>query len=226
MDTAIDMPGSAQHLGHSGDDNQNGPFGFLALVLRQRHIDRWGLMRPLEPESVLEHSAVVTLLTLLAGSVAQLRQKPIDLSKALSYAILHDTAEVLISDVVAPIKNANAALREAFADLEQEAERKLIETLPPCLHPTFENLFATQCYECDLVKACDVYAAWLKAKNEVKAGNGVEFGQACNRLRANVDKSLDTFDELAAIDHWFSGGICRSVDELLSSGPEFLLSDL
>lgn len=38
-------------------------FGFLALALRQRLIKRWSLMHSVQPESVLEHSAVVTLLS-------------------------------------------------------------------------------------------------------------------------------------------------------------------
>ncbi len=38
----------------------NSNFGFLALALRQRLIKRWSLMHSVQPESVLEHSAVVT----------------------------------------------------------------------------------------------------------------------------------------------------------------------
>lgn len=37
----------------------NSNFGFLALALRQRLIKRWSLMHSVQPESVLEHSAVV-----------------------------------------------------------------------------------------------------------------------------------------------------------------------
>lgn len=45
----------------------NSNFGFLALALRQRLIKRWSLMHSVQPESVLEHSAVVTLLSYLAA---------------------------------------------------------------------------------------------------------------------------------------------------------------
>ena len=48
----------------------NSNFGFLALALRQRLIKRWSLMHSVQPESVLEHSAVVTLLSYLAGNIA------------------------------------------------------------------------------------------------------------------------------------------------------------
>ena len=47
----------------------NSNYGFLALALRQRLIKRWSLMHSVQ-RIVLEHSATVTLLALLAGHVA------------------------------------------------------------------------------------------------------------------------------------------------------------
>lgn len=45
-------------------------YGFLALALRQANITRWSLMRCSQRESVLEHSAVVTLLSFLIAQIA------------------------------------------------------------------------------------------------------------------------------------------------------------
>lgn len=91
----------------------NSNFGFLALALRQRLIKRWSLMHSVQPESVLEHSAVVTLLSYLAGNIAIQQGKSVDLAVMLAHASLHDAAEVLCSDVVTPVKKANAVMTRA-----------------------------------------------------------------------------------------------------------------
>ncbi|MFH7097222.1 YfbR-like 5'-deoxynucleotidase, partial [Klebsiella pneumoniae] len=64
----------------------NSNFGFLALALRQRLIKRWSLMHSVQPESVLEHSAVVTLLSYLAGNIAIQQGKSVDLAVMLAHA--------------------------------------------------------------------------------------------------------------------------------------------
>ncbi len=97
----------------------NSNFGFLALALRQRLIKRWSLMHSVQPESVLEHSAVVTLLSYLAGNIAIQQGKSVDLAVMLAHASLHDAAEVLCSDVVTPVKKANAVLQREFERLER-----------------------------------------------------------------------------------------------------------
>tara|TARA_B110000211_G_scaffold234173_1_gene302734 strand:- start:9864 stop:10175 length:312 start_codon:yes stop_codon:yes gene_type:complete len=92
----------------------NPTYGFLALALRQRLIKRWSLMHSLQPESVLEHSAVVTLLSMLAGNIALQQGKSVDLAKMLSHAVLHDTAEVLCSDYFEFLKSVNSRVNSNF----------------------------------------------------------------------------------------------------------------
>ncbi|MEB2440648.1 YfbR-like 5'-deoxynucleotidase [Citrobacter braakii] len=122
-------------------------FGFLALALRQRLIKRWSLMHSVQPESVLEHSAVVTLLSYLAGNIAIQQGKSVDLAIMLAHASLHDAAEVLCSDVVTPVKKANAVLQREFERLEKAAEDKLIQTLPEELQDAVSRAFAPGGYE-------------------------------------------------------------------------------
>lgn len=94
----------------------------------------------------------------------------------LAHASLHDAAEVLCSDVVTPVKKANAVLQREFERLEKAAEDKLIQTLPEELRDAVAIAFAPGGYEQSLVKACDTYSAYIKCKLEVAAGNGLEFG--------------------------------------------------
>lgn len=198
----------------------NPTFGFLALALRQRLIKRWSLMHSLQPESVLEHSAVVTLLSMLAGNIALQQGKSVDLAKMLSHAVLHDTAEVLCSDVVTPVKKANPVLKREFERLEQAAEERLVQTLPDSLKDVVSEAFSPGGYEQQLVKACDVYAAYIKCKLEVAAGNGLEFEDALNKMEGVVAQVKKDFPEVAALDEWFGEGLGQSVDKLLSGGAD------
>ncbi len=190
-------------------------FSFLALALRQRLIKRWSLMYSVHEESVLEHSAVVTLLALMAGHIASQSGRPIDMGKLLSHAALHDVAEVLCSDVVTPVKKASPKLAEEFARLEQAAEARLLETLPEALRGPIEQAFAPGGYEQDLVKACDVYAAYIKCRIEVASGNGLEFGEALTVQQRKVEALRAEFEEIRAIDDWFGASFGASVDLLL-----------
>ena len=198
----------------------NSNFGFLALALRQRLIKRWSLMHSVQPESVLEHSAVVTLLSYLAGNIAIQQGKSVDLAVMLAHASLHDAAEVLCSDVVTPVKKANAVLQREFERLEKAAEDKLIQTLPEELQDAVSRAFAPGGYEQSLVKACDTYSAYIKCKLEVAAGNGLEFQDALSKMERVVAQVKSDFPEIDALDKWFGDGLGHSVDKLLAGGND------
>lgn len=193
----------------------NSTYGFLALALRQRLIKRWSLMHSTQPESVLEHSAIVSLLTMLAGHIAIQQGKEIDMARMLSHAMLHDAAEVLCSDVVTPVKKASPVLQHEFARLEKAAEERLIQTLPDSLREVVADAFSPGGYEQQLVKACDVYAAYIKCKLEVAAGNAIEFEDALRTTREIVEQVKLDFPEVAMLDEWFGEGLGQSVDKLL-----------
>lgn len=194
----------------------NSNYGFLALALRQRLIKRWSLMHSVQPESVLEHSAVVTLLSYLAGHIAIQQGKEVDLATMLAHASLHDVAEVLCSDVVTPVKKANSALQREFKRLEKAAEEKFIQTLPKELQDAVAIAFSPEGYESKLVKACDTYAAYIKCKLEVAAGNRLEFQDALSKMERVIDHLKKEYPEISALDNWFGDGLSHSVDKLLA----------
>lgn len=191
-------------------------FGFLALALRQRLIKRWSLMHSSQPESVLEHSAVVTILTLLVGNLAIQAGREVNLGTMLAHAILHDAPEVLTSDVVTPVKKANKVLETEFRRLEDAAEKQLVSTLPDELKAVVLDAFKPPAIEAQLVKACDTYAAFIKCKIEVAAGNKQEFGDALTQISKLVDELKEQVPEIKLIDDWFGGSFNLSVDRLLN----------
>ncbi|EPS03975.1 protein YbaA [Klebsiella pneumoniae subsp. pneumoniae UKKV901664] len=168
----------------------------------------------------MEHSAVVTLLSYLAGNIAIQQGKSVDLAVMLAHASLHDAAEVLCSDVVTPVKKANAVLQREFERLEKAAEDKLIQTLPEELQDAVAIAFAPGGYEQSLVKACDTYSAYIKCKLEVAAGNGLEFQDALSKMERVVAQVKSDFPEIDALDKWFGNGLGHSVDKLLAGGND------
>tara|TARA_B110000211_G_C14081963_1_gene555006 strand:+ start:29 stop:424 length:396 start_codon:yes stop_codon:yes gene_type:complete len=123
-------------------------------------------------------------------------------------------------DVVTPVKKANPVLKREFERLEQAAEERLVQTLPDSLKDVVSEAFSPGGYEQQLVKACDVYAAYIKCKLEVAAGNGLEFEDALNKMEGVVAQVKKDFPEVAALDEWFGEGLGQSVDKLLSGGAD------
>lgn len=198
--------------------NPNTQHGFLALALRQRLINRWSLMHCQQRETVLEHSAVVSLLALLVGEIANSMGNKVDVAVMMSHAIIHDVSEVLTGDVVTPVKKATQVLASEFASLESEAERKLINTLPASLQARIAGYFAPGGYEQKLVKGCDIYAAYLKCRLEIAGGNVIEFQDALEQITATLEQAMKDLPELRALDNFFGDAIGLSVDKLLANG--------
>ncbi|TKB47750.1 5'-deoxynucleotidase [Ferrimonas sediminicola] len=192
-------------------------YKFLNLALRQRLLKRWSLMYSMQPESVLEHSAIVGILSFLVGKIAQQNGRDLDLSKMLSHALLHDISETITGDVVTPVKRSSDTLYAEFKALERTAEQRILNTTPPELHQAIEEAFNPGGIEQELVKACDIYSAYLKCRLEVAFGNSVEFGDALARMEEAVKEVCGNYPELATLHHWFGEDSDCSVDHLITS---------
>lgn len=191
-------------------------YGFLSLALRQRLIKRWSLMYCTHEENVLEHSAVVTLLSLLAGHIAHSIGRNVNIERMMGHAICHDLAEILSQDVVQTVKTATPALHSEFKKLEKVCELKLLDTLPDDIRDSIESHFTLSGYEKDLVKACDMYAAYIKCRQEVDAGNHIEFKDALNKMKLVVEDLCRDYPEIEILHNSFNKGLSQSVDELLN----------
>lgn len=142
-----------------------------------RYIRRWGLMRSTIPENVQEHSHMVAVL---AHALAVIRRDvyggDCDPNACAAEALLHDASEILTGDMPTPIKYNNPAIIGAYKQIEREAGRRLLDTLPRELIPAYEPLLCPK-QEHELVKAADKLSAYIQCVEERKAGN-TEFAQA------------------------------------------------
>ena len=169
---------------------------FFALISRMRHIGRWGLMRSTIPENIQEHSHMVAVL---AHALAVIRRdvlgQPCDPNACAAEALFHDASEILTGDMPTPIKYNNPHIIGAYKELERQAGRRLLESLPGEFAPAYEPLLAPA-QEHPLVKAADKLSAYIKCVEERKAGN-VEFAmaetQTLKALRAMELPEVDYF---------------------------------
>ena len=166
---------------------------FFAYLSRMRFIQRWALMRNTSPENVQEHSHQVAVL---AHALAVIRNEKfggsVDAGAVAVTALYHDATEILTGDMPTPIKYYNPAIREAYRQVEQVAEDKLLGMLPEELRPTYSAALSPAAPEIgQLVKAADKLSAYIKCLEELKAGNN-EFRQAAEQTLSLIHISEPT----------------------------------
>ena len=136
-------------------------------------------MRNLRTENVLEHSAMVAMF---AHSLAIIHNKlnndNISADHVGMIALFHETGEVITGDMPTPVKYFNSDITKAYKEIESDAERKLISTLPSELNSELSELIEhTNEKEYALVKYADTLCAYVKCIEECENGNS-EFSEA------------------------------------------------
>ena len=160
---------------------------FYALVLRMKHIDRWGLMRNTFSDNLAEHSldtAVLAHALCLIGN--EYFGKELDAERCAVLALFHDAGEIITGDMPTPVKYHSPALRDAYKALETESVRSMAALLPAELAaeltPCMDGSVLTA-EEHRLLKAADRLSALIKCTEEQRSGNH-EFDAALTQQRA------------------------------------------
>ena len=222
-----------------------GPGGshFLALVSRMRYIERWALMRSSRSENLAEHSLEVAMVAHMLCTLGNVRHgRALDADHAAVVALYHDASEIVTGDMPTPVKYHDGVLRDAYKQVEHEAEARLLATLPDDLRPTYERVFwpggagaagtgadgggiadadagaaavdPDELYLRRLVKAADKISALLTCVSERQAGN-TEFRSAEASCRAAVDAMAAELPEVADFLDEFLPSYGATLDELI-----------
>ena len=187
---------------------------FYALLGRMRYITRWGLMRNSFSENIQEHSHQVAVL---AHALALIRRDILQLpgpspERCAVAGLYHDASEILTGDMPTPIKYYNPAMKNAYKQVEQIANRHLLDLLPLPLQAAYAPyLLEDDGSVAPIVKAADKLAAYIKCIEEQKAGNA-EFESAAKQTMASMqDMALPELN-------WFIAeclpAFSRNLDEL------------
>ena len=192
---------------------------FFALVSRMKYIDRWALMRSSRHENLGEHSLEVAMIAHALATIGNVRYgKQLDASLTALIGLYHDASEIITGDMPTPVKYHDTLIRDAYKQVEHEAEQTLLAKLPADLRPAYEELFASDAaeaaYERRLVKAADKISALIKCIDEAQAGNA-EYRSAEVTTRAKVEELREELPEVGDFLDEFLPPYGNTLDELL-----------
>jgi len=92
--------------------------------------NRFSNSKLINPESVLEHTAYVSLLCLFIARKLEDAGEVINYIALYEKALLHDIEESLSGDVITPTKYANSSLSKALKEYELICADKVLKNLP------------------------------------------------------------------------------------------------
>lgn len=190
---------------------------FFAYLGRLKWIKRWGLKRNTEEENVMEHSwQVATIAHALALIHKHEFNGDIDANLVATTALYHDASEIITGDLPSPIKYHSDKIRQAYQEIEAEAEKELLASLPQSLQASYRSLLLHDCMDVNVarfVKAADLISAYIKCQQELQAGNQ-EFSSAAKDIEQQIRK-LD-MPEVEKFMSWFNDSYLLTLDELLT----------
>ena len=192
-------------------------YNFYATISRMKYIDRWALMRNTRQENLSEHSLEVAMIAHALCVIGNTRYgKTLDAEHAAMIGIYHDASEIITGDMPTPIKYYNKDIKDAFKDIEREANTKLLSKLPDDLKEAYQNIFFKEdshAYEWRLVKAADKLSALIKCMEEEKTGNRefVKAREASEKIVAGLGEELP---EVSDFIRDFLPAFGKTLDEL------------
>lgn len=163
---------------------------FYAILSRMKYINRWGLMRNTQNESICEHSLEVAIL---AHALAVIHNRrfggTVNAERAATLAIFHDAPEIITGDLPTPVKYHNPSIQQSYREVEKIAQEKLLSMVPPDLKEDYYGLLFQEHKEDRqlllFVKAADKLSALIKCVEERKMGNA-EFIRAEQTIRKAI----------------------------------------
>lgn len=196
-------------------------YSFFATVSRMKYIRRWALMRSTREENLSEHSLEVAMIAHALCVIGNVRYgKDLDSERAALIGLYHDAPEIITGDMPTPVKYGNAAIRDAYREVETEAEHLLLDRLPEDLRKVYEDILETnaeqdekEVYLRRLVKAADKLSALIKCIEEEGSGN-----QEFRSARVTTEKALEVMaaelPEVAEFQRDFLPAYGKTLDEL------------
>lgn len=187
---------------------------FFSMITRMKYIDRWGLMRNANKESLSEHTLDVAVLAHALAVIGKVRlKKDLNPERAATLAIYHDASEIITGDMPTPVKYHDEEITRAYKQVEKAANHTLFSMLPDDLKEEYSRLFTKKeedIYLWRLVKAADRLSALIKCIEEEKSGN-TEFIKA----RQSIEESLkeNQPEELSLFMEEFFESFLKTLDE-------------
>ena len=177
---------------------------FFAIISRMKYINRWGLMRNTISENISEHSLETAFISHLLAVLRNTRHGGnVDAERCALLAMYHDVAEIITGDLPTPVKYYSKEIKDAYAIVEENAEKQLLSYLPDDIRDVYSDIIGHKEKDEELwklIKAADKISALIKCTEELQMGNK-DFEKAYNSTLASIkalnvpeaDEFLDEF---------------------------------
>lgn len=175
-------------------------YKFFAFLNRMKYIKRWSLMHSTIGENIMEHSQQVAVVAHALATISNTYfGGKLDANSIAVKALFHETSEVMTGDLPTPIKYFNPEIRNSYKNLENIANRRMLDQLPSELSATYDKIINdNDSVEHKFVKYADKICAYIKCVDEVKMGNA-EFVKAketiLNDITSFNSREVDYFME-------------------------------
>ena len=143
------------------------------------NVRRWSHAYCHKPESVLEHTAVVSIIALAIGSHCS---EEVNTAKLLARSLLHDMEEVVTGDIPNPTKYHNSRISAEFEDIAAQEIAEMY--FGDWAYTTWRSAKDTS-IEGEIVRIADAAAVVIKIQQEKALGNN-----AFKAFEENVWNSL------------------------------------
>lgn len=156
-------------------------YSFYAMMSRIKYINRWGLMNNTRRENLSEHSLEVAIIAHALGIINNKRfNGDVNPERLAVLAMFHDASEIITGDLPTPVKYDNDKIKNAYKEIEEQAQIRLLEMLPKDISEEYKSILCGDENEKLLwkyVKAADKISALIKCTEELIMGNK-EFSKA------------------------------------------------
>ncbi len=150
-------------------------YSFFAMMSRIKYINRWGLMNNTRNETLSEHSLEVAIIAHALGVINNKRLGgEISPERLAVLAIFHDASEIITGDLPTPIKYNNEKIKDAYKEIEEQAQLRLLKMLPDDIAGEYKPILCPDESEAELwkyIKAADKISALIKCTEELIMGN-------------------------------------------------------
>lgn len=161
-------------------------------------VRRWSHAYCHREESVLEHTAIVSVLALYFGSKVGANMEIL-----LERSILHDMEEIITGDIPTPTKYHNEHITREIQAFEDIAAKEVAKTFGDWAYTIWSEA-KDDSLEGDIMKLADTAAVVIKIRQEVDLGN-ISFKQYENNVWNALYhiKRTTKHDELRSFIHEF-----------------------
>ena len=177
---------------------------FFAIISRMKYINRWGLMRNTISENISEHSLETAFISHLLAVLRNTRHGGnVDAERCALLAMYHDVAEIITGDLPTPVKYYSKEIKNAYAIVEENAEKQLLSYLPDDIRDVYSDIIGHKEKDEELwklIKAADKISALIKCTEELQMGNK-DFEKAYNSTLASI-KSLNVTEADEFLDEF------------------------